>query len=134
MLGETAAMIVVLTTTMLLLLPPSRPRGVPLRRGRRAHSGGGLDRVGRREHDVLLAVQVEEEVCVRVEVELLPEAALPPVELTMPRYVAAVQRRRRVAVVQSQKEEAFWCARCDREPEDGGLPPPPQLQPHQIQR
>ena len=56
-----------------------------------------------------------------------PEAALPPVVLTMPRYVAAVQRRRRVAVVQSQKEEAFWCARCDREPEDGGLPPPPQL-------
>lgn len=54
------------------------------------------------------------------------EAKLPGIVLTMPQYVALVQRRQRDAL-QKQKEEHFWARLCDREPEDGGLHPHPQL-------
>jgi pyochelin synthetase len=54
------------------------------------------------------------------------EAKLPVMALTMPLYVALVQRQQQ-DVVQKQKEENFWAKLCDQEPEDGGLHPHPQL-------
>jgi hypothetical protein len=54
------------------------------------------------------------------------EAKLDDMTLTMPRYVASVQRRQQDAV-QKQREENFWAILCDQEPEDGGLHPHPQL-------
>jgi amino acid adenylation domain-containing protein len=54
------------------------------------------------------------------------EAKLPDMALTMPRYVASVQRRL-LDPVQKQREERFWAKLCDQEPEDGGLHPHPQL-------
>ena len=55
-----------------------------------------------------------------------PDANLAPLSLTLPVYVARVARRNAAADDQRRREEVFW-RKADVPPEEGGMPPCPQL-------
>merc|ERR1719163_2462278 len=54
------------------------------------------------------------------------DARLPSISLTLPVYVDRVARRRAAAHEQRRREENFW-SKADAPPEEGGMPPCPQL-------